>query len=101
MKHISFDQTDGTFLSQESCLQDWSIEDRDDNDTQLSRLRRNLILARSQVLTPRQQEILIMRYDQHMKVRAIARALHVNPSTVSRTIHRAESRLRAHLRYSF
>lgn len=101
MKHISFDQTDGRWLAQESAVQDWDMAFSEDNYAQQSRLRRNLLIARAQVLTSRQQEILLMRYERHMKIRDIAEELRINPSTVSRTLHRAESKLRAYLQFSF
>lgn len=79
----------------------WLRENAGDNGEQLSRLRRNLRLARERELTPRQQKVLWMRYDQNMSVCQIARELQVNPSTITRTLQRATARLRRCLRYSF
>lgn len=100
MKHISFDSIGGQWLAQEESIRDWMASGGEDNRIRLARLRRNLALARTQVLTSRQQEVLSLYYDQHLNMRAIARQLQVAPSTVSRTLHRAENRLRSYLRYS-
>lgn len=79
----------------------WLRENADTNDEQLSRLRRNLRRAREQELTERQRQMLMLYYDQGLKMNQIARKLHVNPSTVSRTIQRARDRLYRCLRYGF
>ncbi len=50
-------------------------------------------------LTQNQREILIAYYFQGMNIPAIARQRGVCKSTVSRTLHRAEERLRRCLRY--
>lgn len=78
----------------------WLRENAEDNREQLDRLRRNLHRARHQELTPRQQQVLTMRYEQNMKMVEIAQLLGVHPSTVSRTLRRAEERLRRCLRYT-
>ena len=72
----------------------------DDNHLQLERLLRNLPLAVEQELTPRQRQILRMRYSSGMRNVEIARALGVNKSTVTRTRNRAVERLFRTLRYS-
>lgn len=77
----------------------WLRDNADTNDEQLSRLRRNLRLARKQELTPRQQQVLTLYYDRGMNMPQIARQLGVNRSTVSRTIRRAKERLYRCLRY--
>ena len=76
-------------------------ETAEDNQLQLERLRRNLRTAREQELTPRQRQMLELRYDRQMSVTEIARELGVRPSTVSRTLARARERLRRCLRYSW
>ena len=53
-----------------------------------------------QELTPRQRQILRMRYSSGMRNVEIARALGVNKSTVTRTLNRAVERLFRTLRYS-
>lgn len=55
--------------------------------------------ARQQELTPRQQQVLTLYYDQGMNMTQIAQTLGVNCSTVSRTIRRANQRLYRCLRY--
>ncbi len=50
-------------------------------------------------LTPLQQETLIAYYFRQMNICQIAQERGVNKSTVCRTLHRAEARLRRCLRY--
>ncbi len=71
-----------------------------DNLEQLTRLHQNLRKACRQELTARQLEVLSLRYGQQLGSAAIARRLGVNRSTVHRTLHRAEERLRHCLQYS-
>lgn len=82
-------------------LQVWMRENAEDNLEQLSRLKRNLRQARELELTPRQRQVLAMHFDQDLSVTQIARELHVNPSTITRTLQRAKGRLRRCLRYGF
>lgn len=69
------------------------------NSEEHSRLKRNLIKAIREELTPRQREVLTMYYARSMSMHDIAAVLDVCPSTVSRTLHRAEQRLFRCLRY--
>ena len=78
----------------------WLRENAEDNSLQLERLRRNLRRARETELTPRQQHLLKLHYEQELSVTEIAELLHVNVSTVSRTLQRAKSRLRHYLQYT-
>ena len=78
----------------------WLRENTDDNQEQLERLLRNLRKARVQELTPRQQQMLSMRFEQNMSGAEIARELGLNRSTVSRTLRRAQKRLRRCLQYA-
>ncbi len=78
----------------------WLREAAGDNEGELRRLRRNLRVARECELTPRQQQMLELRYEQGLRVTQIARVLGVNKSTVTRTIARAEHRLERCLRYA-
>ena len=82
-------------------LQVWMRENAEDNSEQLSRLKRNLRQARELELMPRQRQVLAMHFDQDLSVTQIARELHVNPSTITRTLQRAKGRLRRCLRYGF
>ena len=50
-------------------------------------------------LTPLQRETLLAYYFQEMKIPEIARSRGVHKSTVSRTLRRAEEKLRRYLRY--
>lgn len=78
----------------------WLRDNAEDNSLQLERLRRNLRRAREQELTPRQQDLLRLRYEQNLTVTEIAERLQVHPSTVSRTLRRARERLRRCLQYT-
>ena len=78
----------------------WLRENADDNQEQMERLLRNLRKARAQELTPRQQQMLSMRFEQNMSGAEIARELGLNRSTVSRPLRRAQDRLRRCLQYA-
>ena len=78
----------------------WLRENADDNQEQMERLLRNLRKARVQELTPRQQQMLSMRFEQNMSGAEIARELGLNRSTVSRTLRRAQERLQRCLQYA-
>ncbi|MBP3509999.1 sigma-70 family RNA polymerase sigma factor [Oscillibacter sp.] len=78
----------------------WLRENANDNQEQIERLLRNLRKARIQELTPRQQQMLEMRFEQNMSGAEIARELGLNRSTVSRTLRRAQNRLRRCLQYA-
>lgn len=69
------------------------------NSDQHSRLKRNLLKAIREELTPRQREVLTMYYAGKMSVNEVAAVLGVYPSTVYRTLRRAEKRLFRCLRY--
>ena len=79
----------------------WLRENSEDNSLQRERLLRNLKKARENELSECQRRVLELRYDQGMSVTQIARYLGVNASTVSRTLRRAQERLRRCLKYSF
>ena len=69
------------------------------NSEQHSRLKRNLLKAIREELTPRQREVLNLYYSGGKSIREIAELLEVCPSTVFRTLKRAEQRLFRCLRY--
>ena len=50
-------------------------------------------------LTPLQREVLIAYYIQEQTIPQIARERGVQTSTISRTLHRAEDKLRRFLKY--
>lgn len=78
----------------------WRRANAEDNGEQMTRLRRNLRLARERELTERQREMVALYYDQGMTMPQIAERLGVNRSTVSRTLRRARDRLHRFLRYT-
>lgn len=80
------------------CL--WRQEQSGDNQERIHRLLSNLPLAVQQELTPRQREILQMRFTGGMSITGIAKELGLNKSTVSRSLTRSVERLYRSLRYS-
>ena len=64
-------------------------------ELQVQRVRRVI----EEELTPCQREVLIAYYIQDMNMVQIARERGVRVSTVSRTLHRAEEKLRRYLKY--
>jgi RNA polymerase sigma factor (sigma-70 family) len=70
-----------------------------DNSTQISRVKRNLVRALQEDVTPRQREMLLLYYNDRLNMREIGERLGVDKSTVSRTIKRVERRLQRCLRY--
>lgn len=82
-------------------LMAWERATGADNSEQMERLRRNLRQARERELTPRQQEILELYFDQKLSVTEIARREGVHKSSVSRVLRRAQLRLKSYLQYSF
>ncbi len=79
----------------------WQMENSEDNNEQLSRLRRNMRRVRQQELTPRQAEMLHLYYDLGLSIPQIAEEKGLNKSTVSRTLARGRERLKRYLQYSF
>ena len=96
MKNTAFNSRSSEWIGD---LTVWLQENADTNEEQLSRLRRNLRLAREQELTPRQQQVVTLYFDRGMTIPQIAQQLGVTPSTVSRTMHRAKEHLYRCLRY--
>ena len=70
-----------------------------DNSKEISRLKRNLIRALQEDVTPRQRQTLLLYYSDGLNMREIGERLGVDKATVSRTIKRGERRLRRCLRY--
>ena len=64
-------------------------------EVQLKRIQRVI----REELTPLQRETLVAYYFQEQKIAQIASQRGVNKSTVSRTLRRAEEKLRRYLRY--
>ena len=69
-----------------------------DNSAQMSRVKRNLLRALREDVTPRQREMLLLYYGEQLNMRQIGTRLGVDKSTVSRTIKRGERRLQRCLR---
>ena len=64
-------------------------------NVQLKRVNRVIF----EELSPCQREVLLAYYFQQKSIPEIAAERQVNKSTVSRTLHRAEQRLRKYLKY--
>ncbi len=62
---------------------------------QLQRVRRVI----EEELTPIQRQVLLAYYFQQMTIPQIAQDRGVYKSTISRTLHRAENKLRIYLKY--
>ena len=56
-----------------------------DNSKEVSRLKRNLIRALQEDVTPRQRQALLMYYGEGLNMREIGERLGVDRSTISRT----------------
>ena len=80
MKNILYDGYEGPRLPKE---------------VQMKRVQRVI----REELTAHQREILLAYYIQNLTIPQIALDRGVNKSTVSRTLHRAEEKLRRYLRY--
>lgn len=70
-----------------------------DNSELVGRLRRNVMLALREDVTPRQRECMLLYYGRGLNMREIGELMGIDKSTVSRTIKRGERRLRRCLRY--
>lgn len=81
-------------------LRRWRTEEGDSNREILERLLAHLPQAMEQELTERQRQVVHMYFYRDMRVNEIARELHLNSSTVSRTLQRAARRLRHVLCYT-
>ena len=97
MKNTRFENRSSEWLGDMTV---WRRANAEDNGEQMTRLRRNLRLARERELTERQREMVGLYYDQGMTMPQIAERLGVNRSTVSRTLRRARDRLHRFLRYT-
>lgn len=96
MNNMSLDAFDSSPVD----LAIWFQTTTSDNGLHLQRLRQKLNQALLTELTPRQREVVTMHYLHRLSSAEISRKLGVNRSTVCRTIHRAENRLRHCLEYT-
>ena len=76
-------------------LYDGYLGPRIPREVQLKRVQRVI----QEELTPLQRETLIAYYFQERTITQIAQERGVNKSTVCRTLHRAEKKLRSFLKY--
>ena len=97
MAHSQFDTRSSELPGE---FQQWLLELAETNEESLSRVRKNLVTAIQEELTPRQQEILHLLFFSGCPAREVARQLNVAPSTVTRTKQRALKNLARALRYS-
>lgn len=78
----------------------WRNEDAETNAEQMHRLKKHLKQAILEELTPTQREFLIAHYFENKRVTDIALQCGVSKSSVSRTLGRAEARIKRVLKYS-
>lgn len=76
-----------------------AISDLNSNTEDLDRVKLNLARCINQDVTEKQRAYLTMYYVDGLKMQEIGQRMGVDKSTVSRTIHRGELRLRRCLRY--
>ena len=82
-----------------AAFQAFMHEDEGDNEARRRRLLKNLPIAVDE-LSPRQRQILAMRFYQNMRVTDIAVELGISKSAVSKSLSRSISTLFKVLRYS-
>ena len=85
----------GGITAVRNILYDGYLGPRLPRDVQLKRVKRVI----AEELTQLQRETLTAYYFQELSITQIAEARGVNKSTVCRTLHRAEARLRKYLKY--
>ena len=85
----------GGITAVRNILYDGYLGPRLPRDVQLKRVKRVI----AEELTQLQRETLTAYYFQELSITQIAEARGVNKSTVCRTLHRAEGRLRKYLKY--
>ena len=76
------------------------MSEENTNSDDIAKLKRNLIKALKNDVTPRQRQMLMLYYGKGLNMREIGEMLGVDKSTVSRTVKRGERRLKRCLRYS-
>lgn len=69
------------------------------NAPQLKILKKALADVIKNGLTPRQKQMVVLYYYEGMKMKEIAAALDVDPTTVSRTLKRARKNIYERLRF--
>lgn len=70
-----------------------------DNTKQHNKLKHNLIVAITNDITPRQREVIMLYFADHLKQCEIGERLGIDKSTVSRTIARGKRKIRKLLKY--
>ncbi len=98
----AIDAMAGTRYKRKAISADMAVYSRmmaEDNGEELHTLKRNLLRALREEVTPRQRQVLFLYYDQGLTMKEIGTLLGVDRTTVSRTIKRGETRLYRCLRY--
>lgn len=88
-KKLSFDLLDRVLSSPEE----------DEPCHNWEKLKKVLLYVLRDNVTERQRQMLILYFFKHKNIPEIAQLLHVNKSTVSRTITRGISNIRKYLKY--
>ena len=76
-----------------------ALSEENTNGETVRTLKRNLMIALRQEVSPRQAEFLRLYYAEGLNMRQIGEQMGVDRSTVSRTLKRGESNLRRCLRF--
>lgn len=72
-----------------------------DNRAQLAIARRALRDVIAHELTPQQRRMIYLRYYENLRQCEVAERMGLSPSTVSRSLRRAECRIRKYMRFYF
>ena len=96
MKKLSYD-----ILSLKEQLLLSKQEEASDNSRELEQLKRSLTKIIQNELTPRQREIIDLYYYHNLNTVEIAKLLHINKYSVSRTKRLAMKTIKRFLQYSF
>lgn len=99
MSYISYNTKKGRIRQQSPELAAYFRSIAEDNSDETSRLKRNVRRALMEELTDRQRQFLLMYYAENIPQIEIAKICGVYPSTVYRTLLRAEKRLGKCLKY--
>ena len=75
------------------------ISELNTNGREMDRLKRNLMVALQDDVTPRQCQMLLLYYGKRLNMREIGEMLGVDKSTVSRTVKRGVRNLQRCLKY--
>lgn len=91
--------TRGGLYAADMAVYSRALSEENTNGETVRTLKRNLMIALRQEVSPRQAEFLRLYYAEGLNMRQIGEQMGVDRSTVSRTLKRGESNLRRCLRF--